>query len=311
MISIVIVNWNAGRFLEQCVQSLRVHAGECETIVVDNASRDGSLDFVSRIEANLRIQRNHENLGFGAANNVGWRLSKGDPVLFLNPDIECLEGSVQRLSETFTADTKTWAAGGLLSSPSGKHQVGFNVRGFPTIGGVAAEMLLLDEIWSSNPWTRRYRMSGWDHASAREVDQPAAACLMVRRSALEYLDGFDERFYPAWFEDVDLCKRIRDAGARVFFQPAARFVHHGGSSLGRLPRGKFLEYYHLNQIRYFAKHHGRETAARVRRLIVAGMRLRAILSYFRPVVPGARRAESARIFLQAAARISSRQAEAA
>jgi GT2 family glycosyltransferase len=168
-------------------------------------------------------------------------------------------------------------------------------------------MLFLDEIWPGNPWTRRYRCARLDWNLASDVDQPAAACLMVSRRALMSLDGFDEQFEPAWFEDVDLCKRIRNAGRRIRFEPAARFAHHGGYSLGRLGREKFLEYFHANQIRYFSKHHGRSDAEVVRRLVVIGLSLRAALSFAcRPPV-GASRSASARLFWRVARRFSARR----
>jgi len=275
MVGIVIVNWNSGPLLGRCLASIREHVRDCDVVVVDNASEDSSLDFLPQPGLNLALQRNDTNAGFAAAGNQGWRAGRGDPVLFLNPDTECLPGAVEALAERFESEPGIWAAGGRLLDPSGAPQAGFNVRAFPSIGSVAAELLLLDEIWPHNPWTRRYRMTDWDCDSPRDVDQPAAACLMVRRAALESLGGFDEAFRPAWFEDVDLCRRMRNAGGRITFEPRARFLHHGGDSLRSLTRESFLRYYHTNQIRYFDKHYGRKAAMRVRRLVIAGLCLRA------------------------------------
>jgi N-acetylglucosaminyl-diphospho-decaprenol L-rhamnosyltransferase len=311
MVSVIVVNWNSGPHLERCVRSLETHAADCEIILVDNASDDGSLEFLSHGKATIQVYRNQQNRGFAAASNFGWRISKGEPVLFLNPDAQCTEGAVRRLENTFLDDERIWAVGGLLSEPSGRTQRGFNVRAFPTVASLAAEMLMLEEVWPGNPWTRRYRMSDWDHSDVRDVDQPAAACLMVRRRALKDLGGFDEAFHPAWFEDVDLCRRIHDAGGRILFQPAARFLHQGGASLQRLPWDEFLRCYHGNQVRYFAKHYGPETARRARTVIIVGLRLRSALSWLTPIAPGASRARSARIFWRAARQISSHQGAAA
>jgi GT2 family glycosyltransferase len=123
---------------------------------------------------------------------------------------------------------------------------------------------------------------------------------MVRRRVLADLGGFDESFHPAWFEDVDLCRRIRDAGGRIVYEPSAEFLHHGGASLKHLARERFLQYYHGNQLRYFLKHHGPGDEARVRRLVWWGMLLRAGVSLLRPVVPNASRAASARTFWRTA-----------
>jgi N-acetylglucosaminyl-diphospho-decaprenol L-rhamnosyltransferase len=278
----VIVNWNSGSLLRLCIQSLARNAPGAEVILVDNASEDHSIRTALDDAPGCVTLLNNRNLGFAAACNRGWRSGAGDPVLFLNPDTEAGEGAVSRLEEVLEGNHSLWALGGQLIDASGRPQVGFNIRSFPSVASVAADTLLLDVLWPRNPWTRRYLMLDDSHQSFREVDQPAAACLMVRRQALEAVGGFDERFYPAWFEDVDLCRRIRDAGGRIAYEPLARFRHYGGASLTRLPQDKFLEYYHTNQCRYFNKHHGRKAGRRVRRLAIAGLWLRGMLSLIRP-----------------------------
>jgi len=303
MVSIVIVNWNSGQYLRQCLASLGAHAPECETIVVDNASHDGSLDMGCSVLPQARVIRSAGNLGYAAGNNIGWRKSQGELVLFLNPDVACRPGAVARLAASLGRDSSLWAAGGQLLDPAGRIQVGFNVRSFPTLGSVAADMFLLDEIWPANPWTRKYRMTDWEHDSPRRVDQPAAACLMVRRAALETVGGFDEAFYPAWFEDADLCRRIHHAGGFIGYEPEARFLHHGGASLKVMSLQGFLEAFHTNQERYFRKHYGERVGRRVRRLIVAGMRLRAALSLIHPP-SGRPRRESARAYWVTARRLT-------
>jgi GT2 family glycosyltransferase len=310
MISVVIVNWNSGRLLEACVSSLVRNAAGCEVVVVDNASEDRSTGFMTDTP-HLTLIQNPANVGYAAACNAGWRRAKGDPVLFLNPDAECEPGSVDLLAQTLLRDRTLWACAGLLISAVPGARAEINVRRLPTISSTAAELLLLDEVLPVNPWTKRYRMKGEDLRNPCEVEQPAAACLMLSRGALDALHGFDERFRPAWFEDVDLCARIRSAGGRILFQPAARFLHHGGYSLNRLPYERFLEIYHTNQIRYFALHYGNRSAARVRGLIVAGMRLRAIVSLLYPLVPRSTRLQSFRTYQTAARRFASRDEDAA
>jgi N-acetylglucosaminyl-diphospho-decaprenol L-rhamnosyltransferase len=306
--SIIIVNWNSGRYLESCVRSLAENAPPSEIIVVDNASRDSSLEFAGRFRDRLKVLVNNRNIGYAAANNIGWRASHGARVLFLNPDTECSRGALEYLEQTLDSDSGIWAVGGKLVDASGAPQMGFNIRVFPSIRSVAAEMLFVDEIWPSNPWSGPNRLSA--DASAVDVDQPAGACLMVSRYALETTGGFDEAFYPAWFEDVDLCRRIHTHGGRIRYQPRAHFLHRGGYSLGRMSRQDFLETYHRNQIRYFRKHHGVRAAARVKRWIELGLFMRGTLSFAYPMVSGRSRMESARIFLNAARSVSDlREAE--
>lgn len=269
--------------------------------MVDNASTDSSVRLVEEISEELLILHNERNVGFAAGNNLGWRASKGDPILFLNPDAECLPGSIDCLEQTLKKDPGVWAAGGRLVGPSGEPQPDFNVRAFPSVGKVAAEMLFLDEIWPFNTGSRVSRTT--TGTTVVDVDQPAAACLMVARTGLESVGGFDEDFSPAWFEDVDLCRRIRDRGGRIQYQPGARFLHHGGYSLTHLPRQSFLEIYHTNQILYFRKHYGSGTASRVRRLILLGLFLRSALSMVFSMAPGMSRRDSARVFRDAARRL--------
>jgi GT2 family glycosyltransferase len=143
VISIVIVNWNSGGLLENCVRSLLRNAAGCQIIVVDNASTDSSLLFFEQMQDGPVLIRNSRNVGFAAGSNLGWRAGEGSLLLFLNPDTECFPGSIDRLEQTLIADKEVWAAGGRLISPSGTPQEDFNVRAFPSVAGVAAEMLLI------------------------------------------------------------------------------------------------------------------------------------------------------------------------
>ena len=298
MISIVIVNWNSGKQLENCVRSLLKNAAGSQIIVVDNASTDSSLLFFEQLQGTPFIIRNSRNVGFAAGSNLGWCAGEGSHILFLNPDTECFPGSVDRLEQTLAADKEVWAAGGQLIGPSGAPQTNFNARAFPSVTGVAAEMLLLEEIWSLIRWSGLIRKTGT--ACEADVDQPAAACLMVSRAALETIGGFDEEFRPAWFEDVDLCRRIRNHGGRIRYQPEARFLHHGGYSLAHLAPQSFLECFHRNQIRYFRKHHGARNASRVKRLIVTGLLIRSAISIAYPLAAHESRTASAKSFWNAA-----------
>jgi len=300
MFSIVVVNWNSGELLERCVRSLLRCAPDCEIVLIDNASQDASFNFIEGVENTILVMRNSRNAGFAAACNQGWRAAHGDLILFLNPDAEALPGSIAALAGQIEKDPQVWAIGGRLLDDTKSNETSASVRAFPSVASVAAEMLLLDEIWPRNPWTRRYRMADWKHDSARDVDQPAAACLVVRRSALESLGGFDEDFWPAWFEDVDLCRRIRTAGGRIGFEPRALFSHHGAVSLRSLTAEEFMRFYYSNMIRYFVKHHGRTAAARVRRLIIAGLYLRACAALLGASLPSRTAACAPRSFWRVA-----------
>jgi N-acetylglucosaminyl-diphospho-decaprenol L-rhamnosyltransferase len=297
MISVVIVNWNSGKLLERCVRSLHENARNCQIIIVDNASTDFSLQVALEVYPNLTVLRNESNAGFSAACNRGWRAAKGDFILFLNPDTECFPESVGCLEQTLSRDRTVWAVGGCLIGPDGKPQASFNVRRFPTFGSVAAEMFFIDKLF--RVFRRKHSSGRILSGDAVDVDQPAAACLMVSRAALLSIGGFDEAFYPAWFEDVDLCMRMHKSGGRIQFQPQARFLHHGGYSLDRMPRQDFLKHFHKNQIRYFRKHRGLLAALHVQKMITLGLFLRCAASLAYPLVKNASRIKSSGIFWSA------------
>jgi len=294
MISVVIVNWNSGRLLERCVQSLQENARDCEIVVVDNASTDISLQAALETNPNLIVLRNASNAGFAAACNSGWREAKGEYILFLNPDTECLPESVHTLEQTLVHDRTVWAVGGCLVGTDGKPQTDFNVRRFPTIGSVTAEMFFIDKFCRA--FRRKHTSDRILIGDAVDVDQPAAACLMVSRAALSSIGGFDEDFRPAWFEDVDLCLRIHQSRGRIQFQPRARFLHQGGYSLDRMPRQDFLKYFHTNQIRYFRKHRGLMVTLYIQKLIIMGLFLRLAGSLVYPLINNTSRMKSAGIF---------------
>jgi GT2 family glycosyltransferase len=139
---------------------------------------------------------------------------------------------------------------------------------------------MVDKILPGNRVTRRQRMLDFSHAEVIEVDQPAGACLLVRKRALETVGLFDERFYPAWFEDVDLCLRLRQCGFKIYFLPEAVFGHRGAASLEHLEYKEFLSFWYQNLLRYFEKHYGKSSTLFLRALILVGMPARMLAGIF-------------------------------
>jgi N-acetylglucosaminyl-diphospho-decaprenol L-rhamnosyltransferase len=294
MISIVIVNWNSGTFLANCVRSLLDNAAGNQIVIVDNGSTDSSLDFAKKWDADILVIRKKRNSGFAAGCNSGWQAGSGRYILFLNPDTEAFPDSIACLENVLSNDNSVWAVGGQLVSASGR--AGDYLRPFPTVWRVASDAFFIDELFRIGRRTRQTN----NCAGLIETDQPAAACLMVPRAVLEKIGGFDESFYPAWFEDVDLCRRIRNQGGRILYQPAAGFLHYGGSSLERMSRETFLEFFHTNQIRYFQKHHGHQAASKVKTLVICGLLFRSAISLAFPLSSGSSRLDSAKIFWKTA-----------
>jgi GT2 family glycosyltransferase len=268
-VTVLVISWNCREALERCLAAL---AGEPHNVlVVDNASSDGTAAHVAAAHPEVTLVRADTNLGFAAAVNLGVGRSTSPFVLLLNPDTQLAPGAVDRLVEFLDAHPGHAGVAGSLVNADGTRQRGFNLRRFPTLASLAAELLLLDHLWPTNPLTRRYRALDLDLEAAQNVDQPAAACLLVRRVAFEAVGGMDTRFFPAWFEDVDFCRRLHDAGWRLAYLPTARCLHEGGISVGALGRPAFSAIFYRNMHAYVRRHHGRAAAGLVRVLIVVGM----------------------------------------
>ena len=271
-VSTLIVAHNNREFLPRCLESLP--AGS-EVVVVDNASADGSADLVAERFPGVKLVRLASNIGFGAGVNRAAAEATGDYLLLLNPDAEATPKALDRLVAFLDEHVTCGAASGRLLSMTENWQRTVNIRRLPTYGTLAAELLLLKAVWPSNPLTRRADAADIDDSTSRAVEQPAAACLMVRRRVFEEVGGMDETFYPAWFEDVDFCHRILQAGWTIFFVPNANFRHIGGVSMATLDERRLKRLYYENMERYMAKHHGWVGRAVTRSLVLAGMGLRA------------------------------------
>jgi GT2 family glycosyltransferase len=195
---------------------------------------------------------NETNRGFAAAVNQGVRVLSTQFILLLNPDA-VIERGVDAMAEACSMPGVA-AAGGALTDARGAPQTGFMVRKFPTPSALICETLLLNRLWPRNRVNWQYRCMGLDYSVAQDVEQPAGAFLMLRRDAWEELGGFDEGFHAVWFEDVDFCKRIADAGGRIRYVPDAVAKHTGGHSIWSIGVENRRLYWYGSLLRYSARH---------------------------------------------------------
>ena len=271
-VSVIIVTFNSTDHIADCLHSLR-QAGE--VVVVDNASADDTCEIVAREAPEATLIRNSSNRGFAAAVNQGVAVSSNSFVLLLNPDT-VLQSSLQPLVECCLLP-QVGAAGGRLVDENGRAQAGFNIRAFPTPAALLFEVLLINRLWPSNPVNRRYRCLDRDLDAASEVDQPAGAFLMVRRDVLRQIGGLDETFHPIWFEDVDLCLRIRKAGHAIHYMPSCVAQHKGGHSLPRMSVEERYRAWYGNLLRFNYKHSSKGMGRCLHTAVRAGLRLRWLL----------------------------------
>jgi GT2 family glycosyltransferase len=155
-------------------------------------------------------------------------------------------------------------------------QTGFMARRLPTATALILEVILLNRLWPGNPINKSYRLSEQDYSERFPVEQPAGAFLMVRRGVWAELGGLDESYHPLWFEDVDFCKRIHDAGWLLFYEPQAVAKHTGGHSISRLAVEKRRFYWYRSLLRYSFKYFHRGAHLSVCLAVVAGSVLRGI-----------------------------------
>jgi N-acetylglucosaminyl-diphospho-decaprenol L-rhamnosyltransferase len=276
--SAVIVTYNSAGQIGPCLEALRSQV-QWQRIVIDNASQDNTIDRVLKTDPAACVVRNSDNFGFAAAANQGARLASGSILLFLNPDAIAQPGALDALAKALEPE-HIGAVGGALSHNWGEVDRGFCVRRFPTLLSMAAEILLLNHIWPSNLLNRNYRCLDLDYAEPQDVDQPAGACLAVKREVWASAGGFDESFSPVWFEDVDLCLRIRAQNWKIRYCPSARFLHSGGHSVNRLPITDRQIFWYRNLLRYWRKHESPTEVATLRGIIAVGMGLRSLAALF-------------------------------
>lgn len=254
-VSIIIVNWNSGERLRCNLRSLLAENSglDSEILVVDNASRDGSVEGVADMPG-VHLLRLSSNRGFAAGCNEGIARSRAPNVLFLNPDIRHTRDNIATMVRCLEETDGAAGGCGRLVDDSGHDQDSFQLRRLPGRSWALRELFLTTRQRRRTEAGRRFYYLDRDRSQAFPVEQPAAACLLIRKSAVEAVGGFDERFRPAWFEDVDLARRLQCEGLTLWYWPAAVFVHEGGYSAAALGRARFLPAYWRNARRYYRKH---------------------------------------------------------
>ena len=251
MISILIVNWNTRELLRACLLSLRDI--QAEIIVVDNASKDDSAHMVAREFPGVHLIESDENLGFAGGNNRAYAAARGQWIWLLNSDTEVEADAAAILVQFLEAHPKVGAVASALVDARDGH-IQRSCRTFPTPAALWAQASGLATLF---PRSRRfgfYKMGYWNYRTARAVEQPMASSLMLRRAAIEDAGGlFDEQF-PIFFNDVDLCWRLRRAGWEIWFEPRARVKHWGGASTAQWGAA-MIEESHRSLRRFYIKHY--------------------------------------------------------
>jgi N-acetylglucosaminyl-diphospho-decaprenol L-rhamnosyltransferase len=254
MLSIIIVNWNAGKQLQDCLLSIKLVSSTCrvqpEIIIVDNASVDDSISYIDSLELPIRTIRNSENYGFAAACNQGAEESSGKYLLFLNPDAQLGNNSLSTPVDFLenASNSKVGICGIQLIDESGN--VSRSCARFPSIFNFIAQGTGLSKL----PFLRSLgvHMLDWDHSTSRFVDHVIGAFYIVRRDIFRSLKGFDEDFF-VYLEDLDFSLRASQAGWRCCYLADAQAFHKGGGTSEQV-KGARLFYSLRSRILYSFKH---------------------------------------------------------
>lgn len=283
-LSIIIVSWNVRDLLAACLASL---PREAETIVVDNASGDGSAAMVLARFPHVRLITNEDNLGFTRANNQGIVQSQGSFILFLNPDTVVQNEALDTMITYLHEHPNVGVVGPQLRYGDGSLQS--SRRRFPTLATALFESTPL--AWHLNPARNRlalrYHMADRQPHQVQEVDWLVGAALLTRREVLHQVGGFDESYFM-YSEELDWCRRVKKAGWRIVYLPAATITHYEGKSSEQVVAARHLRF-NTSKVRYFRKHHGALQAG-VLRLALLAMYAVEWLIEFAKWLAGSRRA---------------------
>jgi N-acetylglucosaminyl-diphospho-decaprenol L-rhamnosyltransferase len=261
LVDVAVVSYNSSRNLRACAEPLAGHP-ELRVIVADNASTDGALETVSDLPVvRLALPRNG---GFAHGCNAGAAAGEAPYVLFLNPDAVMEPAAVLRLVRALEDAPDTAAVGPKILHADGSLE--FSQRRFPRLRSTYAQALFAHRFLPWADWTDELVRDEGAYAQAGPVDWLSGASILIRRTVLDALGGMDERFFM-YCEDVDLCRRVWDAGYAVRFEPDAVAVHEGGASA---PRASLLPTLAESRLLYARKHRGRTGAALERGGIALG-----------------------------------------
>lgn len=269
--TIVIVNYRTDVLLEECLASLDRTTKDvaAEVLVVDNGATLAAGGFRER-HPGVRLVENPENVGFARASNQGIANARGRHVLLLNPDTVVHEDAVETMVGYLDAHPRVGAVGARLLDPDGSLQ--YSCRRFPGYLTIFfGRYALLTRLWPENVASRSYLYLDWDHRDVREVDWVSGACLTVRREVIDEVGPLDPGYFM-FVEDMDWCRRIRDAGWSIVYLPDAVVTHVIGASRGAVS-AKVVWARHRGMLRYVRKHF--RPPWPVQALVALGLGLRA------------------------------------
>lgn len=237
-VAIIIVNWNTGKLLAACLRSLQQLPEQeliSQIIIVDNDSHDDSIADAEAVAVQKKIifVQAEKNFGFAAANNLGIKqvVNPLADIFLLNPDTEVERGAILKMVADLKHNPRIGIVGAHLRHPN--HTTQPSIRQFPTLAVFVIQFLKLHHLLPELRVWQQYMMQNFNYDQVAHVDQVMGAAMLIRRKAWDQLQGLDEDFF-IWFEEVDFCRRAKNRGWLVQYEPEASIIHHGGVSFDQV-----------------------------------------------------------------------------
>lgn len=265
-ISVVIVGWNAKRYLELCLDSLEKAPlrRSMEVLVVDNASSDGSSEMIESKFPWVKLIKSDENLGFSRGNNLGIRQTQGRYIALVNPDVIVFPGCLDSLADFLDQNPKVGNVGPRVLNPDMSLQS--SCRRFPTLWNNFCSATRLEQIFKGSQLFAGEHMFYFHHDRTLPVDVLVGCFSMIRREAFDSVGLLDENLFM-YGDDVDWCRRARSAGWDMVFYPGAQAIHDRGKTTAPFPV-RFALAQQRSVLYYWTKHHGFWSALGIRAIMV-------------------------------------------
>lgn len=289
-LSIIILAWNVRELLRACLRSLPLNDPAVEVIVVDSASADATADIVRAEFPPVILIASAENLGYSRGNNLGLRAARGRYLLVLNPDTQAAPEALAQMCAYLDTHPEVGLLGPQLVHADGARQS--TRRRFPTLATGFFESTWAQSLAPRAMLDHYYARDLSDDAVS-EVDWVVGAALLVRRAAYEQVGGLDEGFFM-YSEELDWCRRLKAAGWRVVYFPAARIIHHEGGSSVQVPAATHIRF-NTSKVRYFRKYHGALAAQALRLFLLLGFAFQMALEWLKGLLGHKRELRVARV----------------
>ena len=280
-LDVVVVSYRATALLRDCLRSLLDNppSGPMQVQVVDNASGDGTAEMVGREFPQVRLTVNDANLGFGAANNIGIRAGEAPYVLVLNPDTRITPGALDSLLAAMEARPEVGMVGPRLELDDGSFDHASR-RGFPTPLGALGHFTGLGRREGATGALAQYRAPG---VESGPVDAINGAFMLIRRSAVEQVGSFDERYWM-YMEDLDLCYRFAEAGWTTWYEPGVTVIHVKAGTSGQHRSLRLTYAFHYGMYRFYRDHYAPDRNPLVNAAIYAGIAVKFAISALRSAI---------------------------